>query len=398
MPPNNLVFDGTSLQTANIVTQVVSRDNLPAKNTTSFSFSHSNRSAIPYVYYPNKTITATGRIIGSSAADLDARIDTFKLALSGSDKNLDIDYNGSVRRYVATLNACTIDRTRLVTYADFNITFFCTNPFGIDTAVTTAINTTGNTTIPYQPTYTFLGTAPTQRPKITVTLTDIGQSGANVLTNPSFEVDTSSWNTVVGTLTRVTTQNHAGVAAGQVVSAGIAVNGFYGQVYNNLTGLTVGTPYVVSVWVKSAVGGETVNFGQYGGNTALATATLTTGWQQLKYTFTPTSSTYGLMVGVTTPASTTWFLDDLSAQIFGSGTLQVSNNTTSQYVSVTRTWAIGDIFVIDTFNKSVQVNGIDVTFTGAFPEFKVGSGTFAYSDTYPSRTFNFKVEYQVGYL
>lgn len=78
----------------------------------------------------------------------------------------------------------------------------------------------------------------------------------------------------------------------------------------------------------------------------------------------------------------------LTAVTGGTGaTVFYTNNATGQQIAVTRTWSNGDILVIDTVTPSVKVNGVEVEFTGAFPTFKVGSGTLGYSDTFTTRTY-----------
>lgn len=71
----------------------------------------------------------------------------------------------------------------------------------------------------------------------------------------------------------------------------------------------------------------------------------------------------------------------------GSGIVTLGNNGTGQQISVNRTWAIGDTLTLDCQNKKVQVNGVDVNFTGAIPEFGLGPQTIAYSDNFVSRTY-----------
>lgn len=73
----------------------------------------------------------------------------------------------------------------------------------------------------------------------------------------------------------------------------------------------------------------------------------------------------------------------------GSGTVTVGNNATGQQISINRTWSVGDTLVINTQLKTVQVNGADVNFSGAFPEFGLGLGTITYSDNFSSRQYQF---------
>lgn len=70
-----------------------------------------------------------------------------------------------------------------------------------------------------------------------------------------------------------------------------------------------------------------------------------------------------------------------------SKTVTVGNNGTGQAVSVLRTWTAGDILVIDSYNKTVKVNGVAVAFTGAIPEWKTGAGVWYEVDDLTTRTY-----------
>lgn len=178
MPPNNVIFNGNSLQSAFIITQDVDHESAASLQANSYPLANSNRSVIPYEVYTSKMIVITGVVTGTTSANLDANLDTFRSYLIGLNKNLDINYNGSTRRYVGSCTATKTVRNRGLTRANFSITFTATQPFGVDTASTTAINTTANTAIPYQPTYTFLGSAPLQYPVITVTFSAMAGNAA----------------------------------------------------------------------------------------------------------------------------------------------------------------------------------------------------------------------------
>jgi hypothetical protein len=253
-----ITFDSNNLQTNNIQTADILHEQYPTKYAPVYVIAHDNASKIPFQDYPNKVITIRGKVIDTSIAGLDARLDSFRAYFTGKDKNLDIGYNGVTRRYIATATAISIDRPGGLAYADFEIEFTATQPFGQDTGNTTALSASGRTLGTYTDAYTFLGTAPSQLPLITIT-------------------------------------------------------------FSVLTG---------------------------GTNQSL---TLTNG---------------------------------------GNG----------QGITITRTWAATDVVTIDCLNKTVQVNGADVAFTGAFPEFPPGAQNFSYVDTFTTRTFAITVTYKVMYL
>lgn len=251
--PGGITFDGNSMQTANILTQVIDHGSHPVKAVSPIALAHANRSVIPSIFYPNKLITVSGEILSTvSIADLDNILDTFRSYFTGNNKNLDIDYNSTTRRYYSTPTNVSISRPGGLLYAEFQVQFFCADPFGYNTGTSTLKNDTAITTLPYAPSMTFLGNAPTQSPVITYTLTTVtGNSG-----------------------------------------------------------------------------GQTV------------------------------------MIG---------------------------NAATGQTISINRVWTAGDVVVIDTYNKTVTVNGQPSAFTGAFPLFSPGTGSFNYNDPFATRSISFNV-------
>lgn len=259
-----ITFDSNNLQTytaaslVGIITNSIEHTNLPTKDAGLFGLANTDRSVIPYVGYPSKVISIAGVIAGSSSADLDSRIDTFKGYFRGKDKNLDIEYNGTTRRYCATVNNISVVRQQKALWATFAIEFICTLPFGKNTSLTTALNQSGRTLSGYTDPHTFLGTAPFQLPVFTITY--------------------------------------------------------------------------------SAVSG-------------------------------------------------------------GASYVQVGNNGNGQSIMITdQTWVAADVLEIDTVNKTVKKNGVEIDFVGAFPEFPPGAQNFSYSDGFTTRTFTELVTYYPMWL
>lgn len=179
-----ITFDSNSLQTSSILTADISHESIPVKEAKLYNLAHANASKIPYVSYPSRSIRIAGKVIGTSIADLDSKLDSFRAYFIGTDKNLDIDYNGSTRRYIATVNGLSIDRPGGLQYAKFEAEFMCTQPFGRNTAATTALTAAGRTLSGYTDLHTFLGTAPYQLPVITITITAVtGGTGAVTFAN-----------------------------------------------------------------------------------------------------------------------------------------------------------------------------------------------------------------------
>lgn len=76
----------------------------------------------------------------------------------------------------------------------------------------------------------------------------------------------------------------------------------------------------------------------------------------------------------------------------------IGNSGTRQEVSIVRTWTAGDVVAIDSFNKTVKVNGAIVDFTGAIPEWAPGTGFLHYSDEFTTRTYSSTTNYVKRYV
>ena len=173
----DISFNGNNLQTFNyatrvgIITNLIDHTSIPNKIATLYGIADTNLSAIPSINYPSKTVSISGAIQGSTQADLDSRIDTFKGYFLGKDKNLDISYNGTTRRYIATENSTKITRQQKSLWATFEVEFICTVPFGLDVTPTSIMNAPTQTSQTYNVTPTISGTAPFQLPVFTITVT-----------------------------------------------------------------------------------------------------------------------------------------------------------------------------------------------------------------------------------
>lgn len=191
-----LQFAGNSLQTANIVTSDIDHMSGPEKEFDALPIAHGNKSHIPNYNYTGKVITLTGTLNASSLSAMDSLIDTFKGYFVGKDKNLDIEYAGSTRRYVGTARTPRITRPGGLMYAEFEVPVVCTIPFGKDTTTTNLLTTAAVTTSPGNHSITVGGNAEFQYPIITITL----NSGTG-LTNASISVGNND-NGQVLTVTR----------------------------------------------------------------------------------------------------------------------------------------------------------------------------------------------------
>jgi phage-related protein len=173
-------FDSNDLQTTTILTAEIAHSR--QKNMSAYPIAHANKSEVAFVSYPNRKIVVKGKLIAGGIAAMDALEDAFAGYFNGIKKNLDIGFNGGTRRFIATANAVEVNRPGGLHFGDFAVEFFCSNPFGLDTSTTTALNVTSRTAASYTDAYTFLGTAPIQLPVFTYTLSAVtGGSNASVI-------------------------------------------------------------------------------------------------------------------------------------------------------------------------------------------------------------------------
>ncbi|MFA5901637.1 MAG: carbohydrate binding domain-containing protein, partial [Hyphomicrobium sp.] len=106
----------------------------------------------------------------------------------------------------------------------------------------------------------------------------------NLVTNPSFEVDTAGWTpSVGGIMTRTTLQWHVGAASLQIAATASAQSAVIG----NIT-VSPSITYTASAWMKGEVGKnfivslvERTSAGAYVGETASSSVTTTGDWQRI---------------------------------------------------------------------------------------------------------------------
>lgn len=180
----DITYNSNDLQTytasthVGILTNAIDHTNIPDKIATLYAKADANGSTIPSINYPSKKVTISGSIHGSSQSDLDSRIDTFKGYFTGKDKNLDIAYGASTRRYIATPNIVSVTRQQKALFAKFTIEFICTQPFGLDTSTTNLWTAkTAFTSATFTEAPTVGGTAPYQLPVITITINSLTGAG-----------------------------------------------------------------------------------------------------------------------------------------------------------------------------------------------------------------------------
>ena len=173
----DLTFNSNDLQTydpatnVGIITNLIDHTDGPELDFSLLGLADADGSSIPSINSPSKAVALAGAIKGSSQADLDDRIDTFKGYFIGKDKNLDVAYGSGTRRYIATAGKPTIQREQKSFIARFQVPIVTTNPYGLDTSSTALWATKNNfTSATFTETPTVGGNAPYQLPIFTITI------------------------------------------------------------------------------------------------------------------------------------------------------------------------------------------------------------------------------------
>ena len=123
--------------------------------------------------YKQKRFTMSGTIKGDNKEDLEANIDTFKALMDLESKNLDIEYAGGTRRFVATAARCEVSRDYFnMTFAPFEIEFIVPSGVGYDTARTEDTDT-AITDLTQNESIDIGGSAPPDDFVLTITVTDV---------------------------------------------------------------------------------------------------------------------------------------------------------------------------------------------------------------------------------
>lgn len=173
----SLTYNSNSLQTydpatrTGINTKTIKHTDIPDSIAELYIKSSASDSTVPDQEYPSRTIALAGSIHGSSQADLDDRIDTFKGYFAQRNKNLDIAYGSGTRRYIVMkANSVGVERQDKALFATFAIELIC-KPFGFNTTPTDLwAAKTGFTSATFTETPTVTGNAPYQLPIFTITL------------------------------------------------------------------------------------------------------------------------------------------------------------------------------------------------------------------------------------
>jgi hypothetical protein len=162
-------FDSVTLTTATYLPRFVKHESTSDRQLSSLSLAGNDGEVLVLDRRGRKTVQMRGTLIGTSQSDLESKIDAFVELFSRPEKNLDIDWNGGTRRYVATCVRHEFDRDHFhISVVPWTAEFVVLSGEGKDSSDTNALtNQLVTITTPGTTSFTIVGSKGAQ-PVITI--------------------------------------------------------------------------------------------------------------------------------------------------------------------------------------------------------------------------------------
>jgi hypothetical protein len=137
----SIQFDSTEILNTTYVPRFVKHESAAERMIASLPVAREDGEAFIDEHYGTKSIVLQGIITGTTQALLEDQIDTMKELFSRTEKNLDIDWNGSTRRYVASCVKHEFNRDHFnLKFCPWTAEFRVLSGEGKGTSTTTARN------------------------------------------------------------------------------------------------------------------------------------------------------------------------------------------------------------------------------------------------------------------
>lgn len=134
-------FDGIEIVNATYIPRFVKHETAPERELTLLNLAREDGQILVAEKYGAKRIILTGNLTGTTKADLESKIDSFKELFSRKEKNLDISWETTTRRYVATCTKHNFDRDHFhLTFVPWTAEFMIVKGIGTDITETTIVN------------------------------------------------------------------------------------------------------------------------------------------------------------------------------------------------------------------------------------------------------------------
>jgi hypothetical protein len=138
---NSILFDSTELRNTTYIPRYVKHESATERELNILNLARDNGGVLVNDRRGIKVITLQGILTASTQALLETAIDNFKELFSRTAKNLDIEWAGSTRRYVATCKSHNFDRDYFhLLFVPWTAEMVVVSGFGEDTSETTVVN------------------------------------------------------------------------------------------------------------------------------------------------------------------------------------------------------------------------------------------------------------------
>ena len=145
----SIKFDSTEIRTTDYTPRFVKHESAPESILQTLQLARDDGDILINTRYGKKIIKLQGILTGTSSDDLESKIDAFKELFSRKEKNLDINWNGGTRRYVASVTAHDFDRDHFnLNFVPWTAEFTVLSGEGKDTSATVAVNANSLNTSP----------------------------------------------------------------------------------------------------------------------------------------------------------------------------------------------------------------------------------------------------------
>ena len=172
----SIKFDGTELVNSTYIPRYARHESAPLRDLSVLELAREDGAILVSERYGMKIITIKGKLTAATQSALETAIDSFKLLFSGVGKNLDIEWEGSTRRYVATCRKHIFNRDFFhLLFVPWSAEFIVPSGIGEPTSETHLVNNQSFAAVSYSSSMTFLGSAkpkPRFRLKCGVAATD----------------------------------------------------------------------------------------------------------------------------------------------------------------------------------------------------------------------------------
>lgn len=176
-----LRFDNFSLQGNGVFTTDTDVYSAPARALAAEKLADADGAVIVKTSLEPKVFTCEGWLEAPTIAELDRLIDSFKRELNKQNQHFDLDYAGTIRRYVATPRNVVISRPKGLNTAGWSVEFYCANPVGADIEPRALLSGTAISTSAHIAPITVEGSYKAE-PRIVVTISSVtgGTGGKTV--------------------------------------------------------------------------------------------------------------------------------------------------------------------------------------------------------------------------